>query len=115
MTLTERLNVLIKAATLSQKSGVLSLDDAVKVKSAIDIISSGTINKQFASSINTLMEIAVSSQNKGVYTLKDAHMIYLAIEGIESEFQNEVNKINTSNKENFITIPPVILKRKGDN
>jgi hypothetical protein len=40
MKLTERLNVLIQAATLSQKSGVLTLDDAVKVKSAIDVISS---------------------------------------------------------------------------
>lgn len=94
MKLTERLNVLIQATTLSQKNGILSLDDAVKAKSAIDIISAGTLNQNFASAINVLIEIAVTSQKKGAYTLKDAYMIYLAVEGIEAEFQNEINKLN---------------------
>ena len=132
MKLTERLNVLIQAATLSQKSGVLTLDEAVKVKSAIDVISTGTLNQNFASAINILIEIAVSSQKKGAYSLKDAYMIYLAIEGIESEFQNEVNRItgnsiqeveattsnaedynsNNQSSENVIVVPPKKLKRK---
>lgn len=135
MKLTERLNVLIQAATLSQKGGVLTLDDAVKAKSAIDVISSGTLNQNFAAAINVLIEFAVSSQTKGVYTLKDAYMIYLAIDGIEIEFQNEVNKITTNtvnveveneissvatnvldesdtNNENIIIIPPKKLKKK---
>lgn len=126
MKLTERLNVLIQAATLSQKSGVLTLDDAVKVKSAIDVISSGVLNQNFPPAINTLIELAVSSQKKGVYSLKDAYMIYLAIEGIEGELQNEVNmmnggvlheslKTNVDNKngENVIVIPPKQLKKKS--
>ena len=94
MKLTERINVLIQAITLSQKSGILNLDDAVKAKSAIDVITSGVINQNFTLALNALIEIVVLSQKKGAYSLKDAHMIYLAIEGIEGELQNEVNKIN---------------------
>lgn len=132
MKLTERLNVLIQAAALSQKSGILSLDEAVKAKSAIDVISSGVINQNYAAAINILIEIAVISQKKGTYSLKDAYMIYLAVEGIEGELQNEVNRINgevipkesnTSHileyspqqemsEETVITIPPQVLKKK---
>lgn len=132
MKLIERLNVLIQATSLSQKSGTLTLDEAVKAKTAIDIISAGVLNQNYASAINTLIEIAVSSQKKGVYSLKDAHMVYLAVEGIEGEFKNEVNKINGNvekevnhtnphvleynednhNGETVITIPPQQLERK---
>lgn len=131
MKLTERLNVLIQSATLSQKSGILTLDEAVKAKSAIDIISSGELNQKFTSAINVLIQLAVESQKKGAYSLKDAHMIYLAIDGIESEFQNEVDRINgiihnqtqnqevilqTSNENNnegVVIVPPKTLKRKS--
>ena len=126
MKLTERLNVLIQAVTLSQKSGILSLDDAVKVKSAIDVISSGTLNQNFASAINILIEISVLSQKKGVYSLKDAYMIYNAINGIEDELKNEVSNTagviknsqatqpqtnNEKNVETIVTIPTKILKK----
>lgn len=128
MKLTERLNVLIQATSLSQKSGILSLDDAVKAKTAIDIISSGIINQNFASAINVLIEIAVMSQKKGVYSLKDAYMIYLAVNDIESELQNEVNRFNekmmekevevssetpVNNSETIVTIPPKTLKKNS--
>lgn len=137
MKLTDRLNVLIQATTVSQKNGVLTLDDAVKVKTAIDVISSGKINQNFASAINVLIETVVMSQKKGVYSLKDAHMIYLAIDGIENVLQNEVYKINESamysehqaekehtqvvnpenqtekNEPTVITIPPTVLKRNN--
>ena len=132
MKLTERLNVLIQAAALSQKSGILSLDEAVKAKSAIDVISSGVINQNYAAAINILIEIAVISQKKGTYSLKDAYMIYLAVEGIEGELQNEVNRMNgevipkesntshileyspqqETSEETVITIPPQVLKKK---
>ena len=102
MNLAERLNVLIQATTLSQKSGVLTLDEAVKAKTAIDIISSGTINQNYASAVNVLIEIVVYSQKKGIFSLKDAHMIYLAVDGIEADFQNEVNKISGREVENTI-------------
>lgn len=141
MKLTERINVLIQAASLSQKNGILTLDDAVKVKTAIDVISSGILNQNFTSAINVLIEIAVISQKKGAYNLKDAHMIYLAVEGIENELQKEVSRLNmehiineqqpetqqntkytstnnikqkniqNNNKETVISIPPRVLKR----
>lgn len=125
MNLTERLNVLIQALTLSQKSGVFTLDEAVKAKSAIDIISTGTLNQNFTAAINVLIELAVSSQKRGAYSLKDAYMIYLAIEGIEGELQNEINRINgnvpnevkptqeVNNGENIITVPPKKLKKNS--
>lgn len=134
MKLTDRLDVLIQATSVSQKNGVLTLDDAVKVKTAIDIISSGKIDQKFASAINVLIETVVMSQKKGVYSLKDAHIIYLAVEGIEGELQNEVYRMNESsiqpeqqikkptqvstpenqnkkNGESVITIPPTVLKK----
>lgn len=94
MKLTERLNVLIQAISLSQKNGILTLDEAVKAKSAIDVISTGAITQNFAVAINVLIELAVMSQKRGAFSLKDAHMIYLAIEGIEGELKNEVSRIN---------------------
>lgn len=126
MNLNERLNVLIQAATLSQKGGVLTLDEAVKAKSAIDMISSGALNQDYISAINILIEIAVASQKKGVYSLKDAHMIYIAVEGMENDLQNEMNKINTiqtpqvanqnvneNSNESVVSIPPKKIKRNS--
>lgn len=123
MNLKERLNLLIQAATLSQKNGVLTLDEAVKAKSAIDVISTESINNEFISAINILIEIAVSSQKKGAYTLKDAYMIYIAIQNIEIEIQNEVNKgtastqhvlnKNDNNEGNIINIPPKKIKKNS--
>lgn len=122
MKLTERLNVLIQATTLSQKSGSLTLDEAVKAKSAIDIISSGELNQNFTAALNTLIEIAVSSQKKGAYSLKDAYMIYVAIDGIEIELQNEVNRVNVmrnkkqtsqENNETIVSVPPQVLSRNS--
>ena len=129
MKLTERLNVLIQAISLSQKNGILTLDEAVKAKSAIDVISTGAITQNFAVAINVLIELAVMTQKRGAFSLKDAHMIYLAIEGIEGELQNEVSRINeevsrineeararkpqvleyspdVNEGESFVTIPP---------
>ena len=115
MKLIERLNVLIQAASLSQKSGSLTLDEAVKAKNAIDIISTGVLNQNYTSAINTLIEIAVSSQKKGAYSLKDAHMVYLAVEGIEEEFKNEVNKINDSVEKEMNPTNPHVLEYSEDN
>jgi hypothetical protein len=115
MNLTERLNVLIQAATLSQKSGILTLNEAVTAKSAIDVISAGTLNQNFTAAINVLIELAVASQKKGAYSLKDAYMIYLAIDNIESEFQNEINKLNAGVKVNETNSPQVVNSNNGEN
>ena len=126
MNLTERLNVLIQAATISQKGGALTLDEAVKAKSAIDVISTGVLNQDYPLAINALIEIVVTSQKKGVYSLKDAYTIYLAVENIETELQNEANKLNTieapvaqpqvvneNNEGSVVTIPPKKLKKNS--
>ena len=129
MKLTERINVLIQATTLSQRNGALTLDDAVNAKNAIDVLSNGELNQNFATAINTLIEIVASSQMKGVYTLKDAYMIYIAIENIESEFHNEIKRINgfvtpqedhkpqeehkNNNEESVILIPPKKMNKKS--
>lgn len=93
MNLTERLNVLIQATSLSQKNGVLTLDEAVKAKNAIDVISAGKLDRNLPAAINVLMEIAVSTQKKGGFSLKDSYMVYLAIDGIETVFQDEMNRL----------------------
>ena len=95
MNLTERLNVLIQATSLSQKNGVLTLDEAVKAKNAIDVNSAGKLDQNLPLAINALMEIAVSTQKRGGFSLKDAHMVYLAIDGIETVFQNEMNRLTS--------------------
>ena len=132
MELNERLNVLVQATILSQKSGTLTLDEAVNAKKSIDIISSGTLDQNFTQAMNVLIEIAISSQKRGAYALRDAHMIYLAIEGIESAFKNEIDKLNgkttvenetqepnglknstTTQQEVVTNIPPKKLKRNN--
>ncbi len=45
-TINEALGVLVQVASLAQKSGILSLDDAVIVKSAIDFIGTNETPKE---------------------------------------------------------------------
>ena len=121
MKLNERLNVLIQAVTLAQKSGTLNLNDAVKAKTAIDVISTGVLSQNYADSINTLVEIAAASQRKGAYTLKDAYMIFLAIDGLDIELKNEANKVNSKtpnppqtneiDKPHSVSVPAQALER----
>ena len=64
MKLSDRLNTLIQATTLAQKSGLLTLDNAVQAKTSIDIITSGVLNQNYTSAINFLIEITVMTQKK---------------------------------------------------
>ena len=81
MELKDRLNVLIQSAQIAQKSGVLSLDDAVVVKYAISSIEKG---ENLKSSVGVLSKVASQAQSKGVYSLKDAYLIYIALNDIEN-------------------------------
>lgn len=105
MELKNRLDLLIQSAKLAQKNGILTLDDAVIVKSAIENIEKNTNVKE---SVDILVKLAQVSQSKGVFTLKDAFYIYMAIDGIEKELnaisdvpENKGNDVvpneNTSN------------------
>ena len=104
------------------KKWLTTLDEAVKIKTAIDIISTGTLNQNYTSALNILIESAVASQKKGVYSLKDEYMIYLAVDGIESVLQNEVNRINSgvvrseteeNNGDTIISVPSKVLEKKS--
>jgi len=78
MELDERIEILIQSAELAQRGGVLTFDDAVVVKHAIDVCKSkkGNVNE----AIDTLIKLANVCQGRGVYTLRDAYYIYLATE-----------------------------------
>ena len=85
--LNNRFNVLIQAAQIAQTKGVLSLDDAVYVKKAIDSVKAGE-NLDIAAKI--LIKTAQVAQSKGVYSLKDAYVIYIASEGLEAKIPQEL-------------------------
>lgn len=95
MELKDRLDVLIQAAQLTQSKGILSLDDAVVVKSAIDNISQNTNINQ---SVHVLIKVAQLGQSKGCFTLKDAYIIYIATEGLIECLPKEEDETSTENK-----------------
>jgi len=82
MDLNERFNVLVQGVEIAQKSGVLTLDDAVKAKTAIDSIQKG---EKLREELSKLVEICEFAQKKGVYNLADAHTIFLAADQIGAE------------------------------
>lgn len=82
MDLNERFNVLVQGVEIAQKSGVLTLDDAVKAKTAIDSIQRG---ENLRDGLFKLVEICEFGQKKGVYNLADAHTIFLAADQIGAE------------------------------
>ena len=85
MELKDRLDILAQAATLAQKGGILSLEEASVAKQAIDLLGSQTDLK---TAVNVLIQIASIGQKKGAYTLKDAYYIFLAIDGIENYIES---------------------------
>lgn len=95
MELQDRLNVLVQSAQLAQNKGILSLEDAVVVKTAIDNIQS---NKDIETSIKILIHVAQLAQSKGCYTLKDAHVIYVVIDGILDVLNKETPVKENKNK-----------------
>lgn len=82
MDLNERFNVLVQGVEIAQKSGVLTLDDAAKAKTAIDSIQKG---ENLRDELFKLSEICEFAQKKGVYNLADAHTIFLAADQIGAE------------------------------
>lgn len=86
MELKERLNILVQAAELAQKAGILTLDEASIAKQAIDLINA---NQGLKAAANALVQVAIQGQRKGAYTLKDAYIIYLATDGINDAFPVE--------------------------
>lgn len=86
MEIKDRFNVLVQGARLAQSKGVLSLDDAVLVKTAIDWIESNT-NLQVAAQI--LIKTAEIAQSKGIYKLRDAYMLFVAAHELDEVLEEE--------------------------
>ncbi len=84
MDLNERFNVLVQGVELAQKKGVLSLDNAVEAKVAIDTIQKGEKLKESLGSLAAMCEFA---QKAGTYTLHDAAFLYSAIDGLDAEIE----------------------------
>jgi hypothetical protein len=84
MDLNERFYVLVQGVEIAQKKGVLSLENAVEAKSAIDTIQKGEKLKESLSSLASMCELA---QTKGIYNLHDAAFLYSAIDGLDAEIE----------------------------
>lgn len=95
MELKDRLNILVQGSLLAQSKGVLSLDDAVYVKKAIDCINDNT---ELDISSKILIKTVTNAQSKGCYSLKDAYLIYAAINGIEDLLPKELPKEDDTDK-----------------
>ena len=85
MDLNERFNVLVQGVEIAQKSGVLSLDNAVEAKTCIDKIQKGEDLKE---SLGLLVKICETTQKGSPYSLQDAHLLFMASDGINTEIDN---------------------------
>ena len=85
MDLNERFNVLVQGVEIAQKSGVLSLDNAVEAKNCIDKIQKGEDLKE---SLGLLVKICETTQKGSPYSLQDAHLLFMASDGINIEIDN---------------------------
>ena len=100
MDLNARFNVLVQGVELAQKKGVLSLENAVEAKAAIDTIQKGEKLKESLGSLAAMCEFA---QKSGIYNLHDAAFLYSAIDGLDEEiekFISENTKENAETEEN---------------
>ena len=89
MDLNERFNVLVQGVELAQKKGVLSLENAVEAKAAIDTIQKGEKLKESLGSLAAMCEFA---QKSGIYNLHDAAFLYSAIEGLDEEIEKFISE-----------------------
>lgn len=89
MDLNARFNVLVQGVELAQKKGVLSLENAVEAKAAIDTIQKGEKLKESLGSLAAMCEFA---QKSGTYNLHDAAFLYSAIDGLDEEIEKFISE-----------------------
>ena len=95
MELNDRFNILIQGSQIAQSKGILSLDDAVYVKKAIDCIKNNT---ELKIAVKILLNTVTIAQSNGCYTLKDAYLIYIALNGIEELIPEELTEDTETEK-----------------
>lgn len=93
MELKDRFNVLKQGVEIAQSKGVLTLDDAVMIKKALDSVKSFT-NLDIASKI--LTKTVQLAQSKGCYTLKDAYILYVALDGLDKLIETNTQTKTTN-------------------
>ena len=96
MDLNARFNVLVQGVELAQKKGVLSLENAVEAKAAIDTIQKGEKLKESLGSLAAMCEFA---QKSGIYNLHDAAFLYSAIDGLDEEIEKFISENTKENAE----------------
>ncbi len=96
MDLNERFNVLVQGVELAQKKGILSLENAVEAKNAIDTIQNGEKLKESLGSLAAMCEFA---QKSGTYNLHDAAFLYSAIDGLDEEIEKFISENTKENAE----------------
>ena len=96
MDLNERFNVLVQGVELAQKKGILSLENAVEAKNAIDTIQKGEKLKESLGSLAAMCEFA---QKSGTYNLHDAAFLYSAIDGLDEEIEKFISENTKENAE----------------
>ena len=82
----DRLNILKQGIQIAQSKGVFTLDDAVYIKSALDIFERPHKVDEANPAMNVILNAVQVAQTKGAYTLKDAYLIYIASNGIKDCF-----------------------------
>lgn len=85
MTIQERFKFLIQGVQVAQSKGVLTLDDAVYVKSAINLVEQ---NENLELAFKILLKTIETAQSCGCYTLKDSYYLYVAQNGLLEEIIN---------------------------
>ena len=95
MELEERIDVIVQATELAQKTGALSLDDAVIAKQAVDALKE---KKDLKDAFVILSKVVALGQKRGAYTLRDAYFVYLALDGLE-DLLNESSTPDEQHKE----------------
>ena len=82
MDLGEKLSILIQGCELAQKGGLLTLDEAVTVKRAIDLAKAG---KELKTAVDVFNRVVTRAQKNGIYTFKDSYYLYLALDNIDAD------------------------------
>ena len=89
MDLKDRFSILKQGVQIAQSKGVLSLEDAVYVKAAMDNIDN---NENLDVAFKIIIKVIQFAQSKGAYTLKDAYLLYVASENIEESIREELEE-----------------------
>lgn len=109
MDLGEKLSILIQGCELAQKGGLLTLDEAVTVKRAIDLAKAG---KELKTAVDVFNRVVTRAQKNGIYTFKDSYYLYLALDNIDADINLAMAPAPVSQPAAEVEAPPEKKKKK---